>query len=278
MPRNSPSLAADELGAAGRSSPTRTRGGTATSSAGRSASRPARSIRSSSASPSASLLEVALGRAVRGLRRSPAAAPLPAHRRGRELREPARSGSVAPPRRSRAAAANCGTPDARARTSDLAERYLGVVVRLLPAARRDWGRAMQAELATTRRPCASAGASRSAAPVRQCSRRPGRRDRGSRSLAVAGSGALVLAGEIALAGVDRRVHAAACSRSRCSPGSGGARATSARCARTGRRGSARAGGYCLVGRVPDRTGRRARACRVSSGPTRCAGARSSPSC
>ena len=80
-----------------------------------------------------------------------------------------------------------------------ADRYLAVVERLLPAARRDWGRAMRAELATLDGPAErwrfALGCTRAAMLPSPAGGTAGR------SLAFAGAGALVLAGEVALAGV-----------------------------------------------------------------------------
>ena len=80
----------------------------------------------------------------------------------------------------------------------LPESYLAVVIRLLPAARREWGQAMQAELATLERPGErwrfAFGCTRAALVPSPTSRAAGR------SLAVLGGAALVIGGEIALAG------------------------------------------------------------------------------
>jgi hypothetical protein len=79
------------------------------------------------------------------------------------------------------------------------ERYLGAVVRLLPETRRQWGRAMQAELATIE------GASERWRFVLGCTRvavlPPARPRVVWQPLAVAAGAAAVIAGEIALAGV-----------------------------------------------------------------------------
>ena len=80
-----------------------------------------------------------------------------------------------------------------------ADRYLAVVERLLPAARRDWGRAMRAELATLDGPAErwrfALGCTRAAMLPSPAGGTAGR------SLAFAAAGALVLAVEVALAGV-----------------------------------------------------------------------------
>ncbi len=80
-----------------------------------------------------------------------------------------------------------------------ADRYLAVVERMLPAARRDWGRAMRAELATldgsAERWRFALGCTRAAMLPSPTSGSAGR------SLAFVGASALVLAGEVALAGV-----------------------------------------------------------------------------
>ena len=101
------------------------------------------------------------------------------------------------PRRARARAAD--SADER-RERDLAGRYLGVVVRLLPAAA-PVGRAMQAELAaldgTAERWRFALGCTRAALLPRRAGRR-----RPEPSLAAAATAGLVLAGEVALAGVS----------------------------------------------------------------------------
>ena len=81
----------------------------------------------------------------------------------------------------------------------LADRYLAVVERLLPATRRDWGRAMRAELATLD---GAAERWRFALGCTRAAMLPGPTSRAAvRSLAMVAGAALVLAGEIALAGV-----------------------------------------------------------------------------
>jgi len=81
----------------------------------------------------------------------------------------------------------------------LVDRYLAVVERLLPAARRDWGRAMRAELATLD---GAAERWRFALGCTRAAMLPGPTGRAAgRSLALVGAGALVLGGEIVLAGV-----------------------------------------------------------------------------
>ena len=84
------------------------------------------------------------------------------------------------------------------RERTLAERYLGVIVRLLPVTRRDWGRAMHAELATLDSPAErwrfALGCTRAAVLPGATSHAAGR------SLAALGAVALILAAEIALAG------------------------------------------------------------------------------
>jgi hypothetical protein len=89
------------------------------------------------------------------------------------------------------------------RERSLADRYLGVVERLLPATRRDWGRAMHAELATldgsAERWRFALGCTRAAMLPSATTRTAGR------SLAVAGAVALVLAGEIVVASVIGQV-------------------------------------------------------------------------
>jgi hypothetical protein len=85
----------------------------------------------------------------------------------------------------------------RARKLALAERYLGAVVRLLPASRQEWGRAMHAELAAidsaAERWRFALGCSRAALVP------SARTHAAGRSLATAGAVGLVLGGQLVLA-------------------------------------------------------------------------------
>ena len=248
-----PSLAADELGAQGARRRSGCSGATATSSAERSASRPARSIRSSSASPSASCSS----RAGRSSPRPPAVArrgtstgsPAPAVSwRARLAPVPSRT-SAQPRGRRELRNALMSAPAAHARRSLPRRRRSGCC---RPRAATGVS-AMRAELATLDGPAErwrfALGCTRAAMLPSPTSRAAGR------SLAVAGAGALVLAGEVALAGVIGEFMPLVLAL--------------ALLAWLGRRPSyfgpvrpdratrfARAGGYCLAGRVPDRPRRR----------------------
>ena len=166
----------------------------------------------------------------------------PGARRGISTGSPARAaswrdaGCRRAPRAARRRPAEPPTCGPR-RERDLADRYLACVVRLLPAARREWGRAMRAELA----------AIDDAAERRRfalgCTRVVLRPTAGPRALGVASLGAL--GSPAGRAGRRHRPDDPGARASRRSPGSAAARAAfgpvrpSADCAR-GARGRLRA--------------------------------------
>ena len=116
---------------------------------------------------------------------------------GRELARQLAPATAAPRRGEARAPARAADNAMNDRKLGLAGRYLGAVVRLLPASRSEWGRAMHAELAAIDSP---AERRRFVLGCTRAALLPGAKAHSAgRSLAAAGAVGLVLGGEVVLA-------------------------------------------------------------------------------